>query len=141
MSLELAHQKLGWPSRDEILKPPGEGAQVFARLAKAKIGSNLAHQPDGAGVCVGILSPNPATSATEPPLAVVCEFQRSIADQTLREMQKLAWNFSRCPMLVTVEPHLLRAWTCCEPPTEELLPATPVEQLRSEERRVGGLCR
>src|ERR1035441_943910 len=134
MSLELAHQKLGWPSRDEILKPSGEGAQVFARLAQAKIGSTLARRPDCAGVRVGILSPNPATSATEPPLAVVCEFQRSIADQTLREMQKLAWNFSRCPMLVTVEPHLLRAWTCCEPPTEEefLLPE-PVQQLKSSE--------
>ncbi len=133
MSLELAHQKLGWPSRDEILKPPGEGAQVFARLAQAKIGSALARQPDGVGVRVGILSPNPATSATEPPLAVVCEFQRSIADQTLREMQKLAWNFSRCPMLVTVEPHLLRAWTCCEPPSEDLLPPCALHELPSSE--------
>jgi hypothetical protein len=133
MSLELAHQKLGWPSRDEILKPSGEGAQVFARLAQAKIGGTLARQPDGAGVRVGILSPNPATSATEPPLAVVCEFQRSITDQTLREMQKLAWNFSRCPMLVTVEPHLLRAWTCCEPPSEELLPPSALHELSSSE--------
>jgi N-6 DNA Methylase len=133
MSLELAHQKLGWPSRDEILKPPGEGALVFARLAEAKIGSTLAHQPDGAGVRVGILSPNPDTSATEPPLAVVCEFQRSIGHQTLREMQKLAWNFSRCPMFVTVEPHLLRAWTCCEPPSEGLLPPCALRELPSSE--------
>lgn len=135
MSLELAHQKLGWPSRDEILKPSGEGAQVFARLAQTKIGSTLARRSDGAGVRVGILSPNPATSATEPPLAVVCEFQRSIADQTLREMQKLAWNFSRCPMLVTVEPHLLRAWTCCEPPSpsEELLAPCALHELPSSE--------
>jgi hypothetical protein len=133
MSLELAHQKLGWPSRDEILKPPGEGAQVFARLAQAKIGSTLARQPDGAGVRVGILSPNPATSSTEPPLAVVCEFQRSIGHQTLREMQKLAWNFSRCPMFVTVEPHLLRAWTCCEPPSEDLLAPCALSELPSVE--------
>jgi hypothetical protein len=133
MSLELAHSKLGWPSREEILKPSGAGAQVFARLAQTKIGDTLARQADGAGVRVGVLSANPATSATEPPLAVVCEFQRSASDQTLREMQKLAWNFSRCPMLVTVEPHLLRAWTCCEPPSEELLPPSALHELPDSE--------
>src|ERR1017187_663179 len=134
MSLDLAHKKLGWPSRDEIFKPSGEGVQVFSRLAQDKIGGAIARQPDGSGARVGILAANSAASETEPPLAVVCEFQRSITDKTLREMQKLAWNFSRCPMLVTIEPHLLRIWTCCEPPTEEefLLPE-PVQQLKSSE--------
>jgi hypothetical protein len=134
MSLDLAHKKLGWPSRDEIFKPSGEGVQVFSRLAQDKIGGAIARQPDGSGARVGILSSNSAASETEPPLAVVCEFQRSITDTTLREMQKLAWNFSRCPMLVTVEPHQLRVWTCCEPPSdEELLPPDPVQQLKSSE--------
>jgi hypothetical protein len=138
MSLDLAHKKLGWPTRDEIFKPSGEGVQVFSRLAQDKIGGAIARQPDGSGVRVGILAANSAASETEPPLAVVCEFQRSITGKTLHEMQNLAWNFSRCPMLVTVEPHLLRVWTCCEPPTEELLSATPVEQLKSSELAKNG---
>jgi hypothetical protein len=36
-------------------------------------------------------------------------------------------------MLVTVEPHLLRAWTCCEPPSEELLPPSALHELSSAE--------
>jgi len=133
MSLELAHQKLGWPSRDEILKPRGQGAQVFASLAQEKIGNALARQPDGTGSRVGVLCPDPGTAATEPPLAVVCEFKKSPTDQTLREMLRLAWNFSRCPMLVTVEPHLLRLWTSCEPPNEELLPPVVVREVTTSD--------
>jgi hypothetical protein len=34
----------------------------------------------------------------------------------LREAHRLAWNFSHSPTLVTVEPDLVRVWTCCEPP-------------------------
>src|ERR1035437_10922320 len=111
MLLDLIHQKLGWPSRGEILDPPGEGAQIFAKLARAKIEGVLARQPDGTGARVGILCPNSNTAVTEPPLAVVCELQSSMTERTQRELQRLAWNFSRCPMFVTIEPHLLRAWT------------------------------
>jgi hypothetical protein len=32
---------------------------------------------------------------------------------------RLAWNFARAPLLITVEPHQVRAWTCCEPPSDE----------------------
>lgn len=121
MSLDLAHEKLGWPSSEEILSPPGEGARVFADLAKAKIGEALKHQPGGASARVGVLTANPNSSATTSPLAVVCEFQASVSEQTLRQLQALTWNFSRSPMLVTVEPHQLRAWTSCEPPSDQLL--------------------
>jgi hypothetical protein len=121
MSLELTHSKLGWPSRDRIFDPPGEGARVYARLARDKLGGAIALRPDAADTEVGVLSPNPDSSDSVPPLAVVCEFGRQVSAQTLCEMQKLAWNFSRCPMLVTVEPHLLRVWTCCEPPGNRLI--------------------
>src|SRR5437899_12857310 len=121
MSLDLAHEKLGWPARGEVLKPSGAGAHVLARLAQSKLGGALARHPDGAGAKVGVLSPNPSGPQTQSPLAVVCELERQVSDQTLRELHRLAWNFSRCPMLVTIEPHLLRAWTCCEPPSARLL--------------------
>ena len=118
MSLNLLHEKLGWPSREEILLPSGEGARVFADLARAKVGRILTSDGDQTGV----LTPNSKTSTTEPPLAIVCETQQNLGDEKLRELQKLSWNFSRTPMLVTVEPHLLRAWTCCKPPSDLLLP-------------------
>ena len=34
----------------------------------------------------------------------------------LHEVQRLAWNFCRSPLLVTVEKHLVRAWSCYETP-------------------------
>lgn len=137
MSLDLAHEKLGWPSSEEILRPPGEGARIFADLAKAKIGESLNRQLGGANARVGVLTPNPNSSATASPLAVVCEFQHAVSDQTLRELQGLAWNFSRCPMLVTVEPHQLRAWTCCEPPSDQLLSNYVVHELQSSDLTSG----
>src|SRR3977135_3541786 len=112
MSLRLTHEKLGWPSRAEIITPSGEGARVFAELARAKIGSALSSEKDR----IGVLTQNPNASTTESPLAIVCETQRSLGDEHLRELQRLGWNFSRSPMLITVEPQLLRVWTCCKQP-------------------------
>jgi N-6 DNA Methylase len=122
MSLTLLHEKLGWPSRDEILRPSGEGPRVFAELARAKIGRVLTSDDR-----IGVLTPNSKTSTTEPPLAIVCETQANLGEEKLRELQKLAWNFSRTPMLVTVEPQLLRAWTCCKPPSDQFLTEYLVE--------------
>jgi hypothetical protein len=116
MLLDLAEKRLGWPGRRSIFAPSGSGARVQARLAAGKIGQTLARLPDGAGVKVGILAVNPASAETEAPLAVVCEFPRSVSESTARIVQKLSWNFSRTPLLVTVEPNLLRIWTCCKPP-------------------------
>ncbi len=137
MSLDLAHKKLGWPSSEEILSPPGEGARVFADLAKAKIGETLKHQPGGADARVGILTANPNSSATASPLAVVCEFQNSVSEQTLRQLQALTWNFSRSPMLVTIEPHQLRAWTSCEPPSDQLLSNYLVHKVQASDLSSG----
>jgi hypothetical protein len=136
LSLELAHERLGWPSRLEILKPSGEGARMFAGLAQSKIGDAVAHQPGGGLASTGILSPDSTNSGTEAPVAIVCEFPASIPHVTLRELQRLAWSFSRCPMLVTLEPEVLRAWTCCEAPSgglpmEHVVHEIPISDLRS----------
>src|SRR6266571_8104117 len=125
MSLRLTHEKLGWPSRAEVLTTSGEGARVFAELARAKIGSALRSDNDH----VGVLTRNSKTSTTEPPLAIVCETQRSLGDEQLRELQRLGWNFSRSPMLVTIEPQLLRVWTCCKQPDDHLLIEYLVDEL------------
>ena len=119
MSLSIAHEKLGWPSPEDIRNPSGEGAQIFARLARAKIASAISRLPDASDVKVGVLSRNPEATVTEAPLAVVAEFSRKASDQTLGLLHRLAWNFSHSPTVVTVEPNLLRLWTCCEPPEPE----------------------
>jgi hypothetical protein len=117
--------KLGWPSRAEILTPSGEGAKVFAQLVRSKIGRALKSPNDR----VGILTANSKTLATEPPLAIVCETERRLPEAELRELQRLSWNFSRTPMLITVEPHLLRLWTCCKEPVDNLLTEYTVEEI------------
>jgi N-6 DNA Methylase len=116
MSLNIAHEKLGWPSPEDIRNPSGEGVQIFARLARTKIATTISRLPNASDVKVGVLSRNPQSTVTEAPLAVVAEFNREPGDQTLSLLHRLAWNFSHTPTVVTVEPTLLRVWTCCEPP-------------------------
>lgn len=116
MSLYETHRRLDWPSPEQILNPSGAGPNVFARLAKEKIGSAIERLPDGTGLRVGVLSASPENDATESPIAVVCEFQRPASECTLQETHRLAWNFSRTPLLITIEPGLVRAWSCCEGP-------------------------
>ena len=53
---------------------------------------------------------------TAAPVAVVCEFSRPVSNQTIAETHRLAWNFSRSPLLITIEPNLVRTWSCCELP-------------------------
>lgn len=118
MSLKLVHEKLGWPSPEEIRHPSGEGGRIFAELVEAKIQRAIALLPGSPNVKIGVLLRNSKTTVTEAPLAVVAEFNGKASDATLRELQRLAWNFSHSPTVVTVEQGLLRVWTCCEPPDD-----------------------
>ena len=117
MSLDRLHQQMRWPTQAKILSPQGAGPAVLAKLAQKKIEGALRRLNGGSvDVHVGILTRNPDSDHTEAPLAVVCEFARAVSDATLADCHKLAWNFVRSPLLITVEPHLVRTWTCCEPP-------------------------
>ena len=99
--LELAHEKLYWPSPRQILQPTGAGPSVYARLAGEKIGRTIERDcQDGAGIRVGVLAANPEGDGTETPIAVVCEFPRPVSDTTLRKAQQLAWSFSRSQSLI-----------------------------------------
>lgn len=118
MSLKLAHEKLGWPSPEEIRHPSGEGGRIFAELVKTKIQRAIAMLSGSLNVKIGVLLRNSKTTVTEAPLAVVAEFNGKASDATLRELQRLAWNFSHSPTVVTIEEGLLRVWTCCEPPDD-----------------------
>jgi len=115
--LELIHKILGWPSRKTIMSPKGVGPKVLADLAKRKLQAAISQL--GIEVEVGILAANPDSNKTEDPLAIICEFNNVIPLDTLRNVQRLAWSFSRSPMVITVEPTLLRVWTCWKKPPEE----------------------
>ena len=139
MSLSIAHEKLGWPSPEDIRNPSGEGAQIFARLARSKIATAISRHPGASDVKIGVLSRNPQATDTEAPLAVVAEFNREASEQTLRLLHRLAWNFSHSPTVVTVEPNLLRVWTCCEPPEPQV--ARPLSDYVVQELSTGELAK
>jgi len=117
MSLQQTEKELGWPPKEQILQPPGAGAAVNATLAREKVGRSLISLEGAADAQIGILSLDPFADATQTPLALVCEFARPAPVKTLAELHRLAWNFSRTPLLLTVEPHRLRAFTCCKRPS------------------------
>lgn len=117
--LEIAHENLYWPSPAQIWEPSGAGAKFYAELASKKIGQNLRRKcSDADGVKVGILAANPDGTDTEAPIAIVCEFPRSVSAKTIRETYRLAWSFSRARSLITLEPNLLRVWSCCVDPED-----------------------
>ncbi|HUS11008.1 MAG TPA: N-6 DNA methylase, partial [Pyrinomonadaceae bacterium] len=119
MSLELTHQRLGWPPPEEIRNPSGEGSRIFAKLAQDKIGRPISQLLDRSDLKIGVLSPNSQSDSTEAPLAIVAEFSGQATDNALRELHRLSWNFSHSPTVVTIESDLLRVWTCCEPPDKD----------------------
>jgi len=118
IGIEGMQAALGWPSVADVTQPQGAGAAVFASLVRQKIGRALSRYPDGQQAIVGILAADAQAVSTEPPIAIVVDFRGEVSDETLRELHRLSWNFSHSPVLITIEPNLLRAWSCCEAPDE-----------------------
>lgn len=119
--LELAHERLYWPEPSQIWEPSGSGPKVYAQLASEKIGEKIKREfpGDARGLEVSVLAANPEGDGTEAPIAIVCQFSRPVSQAVIRETHRLAWSFSRARSLITIEPQLLRVWSCCEPPKEQ----------------------
>lgn len=135
MSIDRVHKELGWPRPNEIWVPSGPGPRVYADLAERKIGATLRRLEGRNDIRLGVLTPDSADSSSQQPLAIVCEFQSVATSESLRQAHRLAWNFSRAPLLITLEPHLVRAWTCCEAPSSEPslhAPAAEIPEARWE---------
>ena len=113
------HRTLHWPVGDHVFDPPGAAPRVYSGLLERKLGEPLQLRQDAKGIRVGVLAGNPSSTQADPPIAIVCDFPRPIGPQTLRETHRLAWNFCKSPLLVTVEPHLLRVWSCFEKPDRD----------------------
>lgn len=122
MLLEQASDWFGWPQPQNVLHPEGEGAAVCASSVEQKIGVPLKRAFPGLVVETGILSPNSIGPGASAPLAIICQFASGAQPEALREAHRLAWNFSRTALLITLEPHRLMAWSCFQDPgqTEEL---------------------
>jgi type I restriction-modification system DNA methylase subunit len=131
--LELAHEKLHWPTPQEILEPSGAGPSVYARIAREKLGRTISKLSDGYGVQIGVLSANPQGDSTETPIALVCDFPTEVSEDTIRKTYQLAWSFSRTPSLITTEPQRLRIWTCYEEPPKEDDIIKPVVNISKQE--------
>jgi hypothetical protein len=108
ITLDLAHEMLGWPEPKQVIHPHGSGASVYASLVHDKIGRSLGSYPDFRNARLGVLMADPDAITSEPPLAIVVEFDQSPSADALRELQRLSWNFSHSPTLITIEPTTLR---------------------------------
>ena len=137
MLLERAHTELGWPPPDLVLQPPGAGAKLYADFAQQKIGESL-KRVGARDVRVGVLSYDPNSDGSEAPLALVCEFKGGASDEELQEAHRLAWNFSRTALLITLEPNRVIAWTCFQDPTKDL-DSRRVIQLSTGDTDLGAL--
>ncbi len=116
MLLDRFHHELHWPVPRELTRPSGAGPRMLAELAQRKLGNALERLEGGLGVQVGVVSRDPTADETVPPLAIVCEFRQPVSVQVIKEAHRLAWCFSHSPLLVTLEPNQIRAWSCCEHP-------------------------
>ena len=126
--LMALHEQLQWPEPNHLFNPPGAGPAVFSKLARLKIENPLLRIKSTSQARVGVLTGIPTSDASDPPIAIVCEFSTAITSQTLKEIRKLSWNFCRSPLLITIEPHLIRAWSCYEKPDAQSgeFPAVPI---------------
>ena len=134
ITLETAHTVLGWPSPADVMQPRGSGAEVFAGLVREKIGPLLRAGADISDGQIGVLMADPNASTSDPPLAIVVALASELAEDVLRELHRLSWNFSHAPTVITIEPTLLRVWSCCEPPDDDrAVDAYQVERLAARE--------
>jgi len=118
-AIDRVQQELNWPVASEIFQPSGSGPCMLAELVQRKLQDPLRRMENGIDLRVGILSRDPMADETASPLAIVCEFPQPVSNQIIREAHRLAWNFSHAPVLITLEPHQIRAWTCYENPSAD----------------------
>jgi len=128
---------MAWPQSSEVFEPSGAGPSVAVGLVREKIQKTIEGKLRDLGedvvLKVGLLTRNPESPNTDAPIAVVCEFSRWISPSVSSLAHRLAWNFARTPLLITIEPHLVRAWSCCETPSDglqSLIPKGEIEEAR-----------
>jgi type I restriction-modification system DNA methylase subunit len=117
-----AHEFFGWPDRSQVFDPKGAGARAYAGEVKRKIGAELRRKFPNLAIEAGILAADPNSDSTEAPIAIICEFPSGANEEALNTAHRLAWNFSRTALLITLEPHRLLAWSCWLDPQKDESP-------------------
>ena len=102
----------------EIFSPNGVGVKVSADLADEKIG-NVIKREKGIQPKVGILVANPKARETQQIIAIICQFNRPVTQDVIDLTHKLCWNFCRSPLLIVIEPTLVRVFSCYERPERQ----------------------
>ena len=131
MSLLTLHEQRRWPGREAIFNPPGAGPRFFVELVRKKLEAPI-RRLSNTECRIGILTGHPGSDETEAPIAIVCEFSSAVTQEVLKEAHKLSWNFCRSPLLIIIEPHLIRVWSCYETPDRDPdapFGLTPIESI------------
>ena len=121
MLLDAACKYFGWPDSSTLFHPQGAGAAVIAESIVRRIQEPLKRSFPGLLTETGILTAAPNNAATSALLAIICQFPRGASQEELREVHRLAWNYSGSALLITLEPHRLVAWSCYQDPDEDKL--------------------
>ena len=119
MLYDDANEFFGWPDRPQVFEPAGAGARAYADEVERKIGAELRRQFPNLTVEAGVLAADPNSDSTEAPIAIVCEFRNGATEEALKQSHRLAWNFSRTALLITLEPDRLLAWSCWLDPQQK----------------------
>lgn len=134
MPLDGIAPELNFPfTSKEIFSPNGVGAKVSANLADEKIGIVIKREK-GIQPKVGILVANPKAKETQQIIAIICQFNKSITQDVIDLTHKLCWNFCRSPLLIVIEPTLVRVFSCYEKPERQENNSTqlPFEESETE---------
>lgn len=135
MPLDGISPELNLPfTAQEIFFPNGAGAKVYSDLAKEKIGIVI-KRDKGIEPKVGVLVANPnSNKETQHPIAIICEFDRKVNQDVADLTHKLCWNFCRAPLLIIIEPTLIRVFSCYEKPEIQSIDSgtLPFEQSQTE---------
>ena len=107
---------LAGPSRIKSFTLLAPAPLFWRMLARQKLQSAIRRIDGCSKSKVGILTENPNAKTSQSPIAVVVEFPRPVTETALKEVHRLAWNFARSPLLITIDPVAIRSWSCCEPP-------------------------
>ena len=114
MGFEILQEKLGWPRKEFVFKPKGEGVKINHAFISEKLKRHL----NNIEFNVGVLSANPNSDDTSAILSIVCEFKKPITSDQTKELHKIAWNLSKSPLLIIIEPTQIRVWSCWEKPED-----------------------
>ena len=119
MSIAQLQKQMKWPAGRPFFPLRGSGPVCLRSWPRRRFKRPFAGEPTEQMRRLAFSRRTPIRPIPRRHLALVCEFPRAVSDATLADCHRLAWLFVRAPLLITVEPHRVKTWTCCERPAAE----------------------